>query len=98
MMLERDLEKRFIRMAKQFQCLCYKWHSRTTKGVPDRILILPTGEIYFVELKTSLGKLSKWQEIIATELISYNTNYICLHGKDEIDTFFREVVCPLRVL
>ena len=97
-MLERDLEKRFVRLAKQFNCLCYKWHSMTTKGVPDRILILPYGEIYFVELKTEKGVLSKLQEVIATDLIAYNTNWTCLRGKDEIDRFFKEVVCPLRAL
>tara|TARA_Y100001963_G_scaffold158450_1_gene258125 strand:+ start:1938 stop:2231 length:294 start_codon:yes stop_codon:yes gene_type:complete len=97
-MLERDIEKRFVRLAKHFNCLCYKWHSQSTKGVPDRILILPNGEVHFVELKTEKGRLSKWQRIIADELVAYSTNYICLHGPKEVDKFFKETVCPLQAL
>lgn len=42
--------------------LCYKWVSPGNNGVPDRIVIFPMGDICFVELKTTAGKVSAIQK------------------------------------
>ena len=41
---------------------CYKFVSPGNDGVPDRIIILPSGNVVFAELKADGGKLSKLQQ------------------------------------
>ena len=60
-MLEKDVEKKLIRGIKKLGGRAYKWVSPGNAGVPDRIIIMPEGRIYFVELKTDTGRLSGLQ-------------------------------------
>ena len=94
-MLERQLEQYLIKKAREMSCLCYKWHSRTTRGVPDRIFILPNGIVYFIELKVKGGQLIRYQLLIKAELMEHNANYVCLTGKDEVDEFLEKMSCLL---
>jgi hypothetical protein len=50
-LLEKDLERKVVAYAKSKGVLCYKFSSPGNRGVPDRILIGPTGRIAFLELK-----------------------------------------------
>ena len=48
---EKEIEAHLIRSVKNKKGLCMKWVSPGNAGVPDRLIIVPWGEIYFVELK-----------------------------------------------
>ena len=61
MLRERDIEKELKEAVEASGGLCYKWVSPGNNGVPDRIVILPGGEICFVELKTATGQVSPIQ-------------------------------------
>lgn len=61
MLRERDIEKELKEAVEASGGLCYKWISPGNNGVPDRIVILPGGEICFVELKTATGQVSPIQ-------------------------------------
>ena len=50
-MRERDVERLLIRVVKRMGGVCLKWVSPGLDGVPDRILLLPGGQILFVEVK-----------------------------------------------
>jgi len=50
-MRERDIEKRFVDEVKKIGGRCAKWVSPGWSGVPDRIVLMPGGKMYFVELK-----------------------------------------------
>lgn len=50
-MRESEIEARVVRHAKRRGCLCYKWSSPSQRGVPDRIIIAPSGRVLFLELK-----------------------------------------------
>jgi len=50
-MLEKDIEKAFVKRIKQLGGLCEKFSSPNRRGVPDRIISLPGGKIVFCELK-----------------------------------------------
>lgn len=54
-MLEKDLERKVVAYAKSRNVLCMKFASPGNRGVPDRILIGPTGRIAFLELKRPGG-------------------------------------------
>lgn len=64
--LEKDIEQTLVRMVKRHGGLCLKWVCPGWSGVPDRIVLLPGGQIMFVELKRPQGgrasKMQKWWE------------------------------------
>lgn len=41
--------------------VCMKFISPGNDGVPDRVIILPPARVYFAELKTKAGRLSRIQ-------------------------------------
>lgn len=50
-MLEKEIEKKLKDKVKEMGGLCLKWVSPGYTGVPDRMILLPGGRIYFAELK-----------------------------------------------
>lgn len=49
--MEKDIEKALGRMVGRHGGMCLKWVCTGWAGVPDRIILLPGGQIIFVELK-----------------------------------------------
>lgn len=49
--LESELEARVRKYCQAKRCLYWKFTSPGTKGVPDRIIISPQGQVGFLELK-----------------------------------------------
>lgn len=50
-MLEKDIEKAFLRRVKALGGVAEKFTSPARRFVPDRIVTMPGGQIIFVELK-----------------------------------------------
>ena len=61
---ESQLEKIFCDKIKKLGGLPLKFVSPGRAGVPDRIILLPGGKFYFVEMKNEIGKTSIIQEYI----------------------------------
>lgn len=60
--LEKEIEKKIGDYAKKRGCLYYKFASPSTRGVPDRIIIAPNGEIGFLEIKAKGKKPTPLQQ------------------------------------
>lgn len=60
-MQESQLERRLVQGVKAMGGRAYKFTSPGNAGVPDRLVILPGGEILFAELKAEGGRLSPSQ-------------------------------------
>ena len=65
--LEKDIERKLVESIQRLGGFCLKWVCPGWSGVPDRIVLLPGGRIYFVETKRPKGgQLSalqrKWRE------------------------------------
>ena len=54
-MKESYIESYLVRKVKEHGGLCYKFVSPGNPGVPDRLIITPTGKTIFVELKTEVA-------------------------------------------
>ena len=50
-MLESKIEKKLVSLVRKSGGECFKFVSPGNAGVPDRIVMLPHGEIHFIELK-----------------------------------------------
>lgn len=61
-MLEKTVEAYLVERVRALGGTAYKFTSPARANVPDRIVILPPGRIYFVELKRPGGKLTCGQE------------------------------------
>lgn len=86
-MRERDIEGRLRDGIKKLGGLCYKFVSPGNGGVPDRIVILPGGTVYFVELKTEVGRLSKIQCVQLKRMERLGVQVEVLYGLSEVDEF-----------
>ena len=84
-LLERDTERYLVRRTIEHGGVAYKWVSPGRVGVADRIVLLPGGAVWFVELKTVRGRLSAWQKLFATEMARLGMNYIVIRSKEEVD-------------
>lgn len=85
MMLEKDLEAKFVREVKALGGLCLKWVCPGNRGVPDRLVLLPEGRIAFVELKRSAdSKLGPLQGYWARTLRLMGFEVYAIHTPDEV--------------
>jgi hypothetical protein len=91
-MTESQIERRMCEMVRKRGGLAYKFISPANPGVPDRIVITPAGEVWFVELKTDVGRLSKIQKWQRGELEKRNANVRVICGWDAAKEFIEEVM------
>ncbi len=82
--VERYLHKRFTDLGGT----TYKWSSPGRVGVPDRICIL-RGEVWFVEVKTEIGKLSVRQAREIERLKGLGCNARAIYDKRGVDIFMK---------
>lgn len=68
-MQEAKVEKYLIRYVKDKGGLCLKFISASMRGLPDRIVILPQGKIFFIELKAK-GKKPRPEQTRVHKLFS----------------------------
>lgn len=84
-MQEKDLERKVYQYVKSLGGIAVKWVSPSTVGVPDRICILPNGQVVFVELKSPNGKgrLSIKQKKMLEKLTNLGHRAICIKSLEE---------------
>jgi len=87
---EHDIERYLVRRTIEHGGVAYKWVSPGRVGVADRIVLLPGGVVWFVELKTATGRLSPWQKLFAAEMARLELNYIVIRSKEEVDGFVKK--------
>ena len=97
-MLESEVEKKLVQGVKKLGGLCLKWVSPGYSGVPDRIVFLPCGCVYFVELKREGETLRPRQRYVHKKLMAINTKVFTLTGVDEVQEFLDEVKMKQDIL
>lgn len=95
-MIESEIERKFVRMVRQGGGRVYKFVSPGNVGVPDRIVVLPGGSVWFVELKTDTGRLMPQQKLQLKALESLGANVFVLRGLEGLEKF-REVMSPCNI-
>ena len=91
MILEKDIERHLVRRVAERGGVAYKWVSPGHVGVADRIVMLPGGRVWFVELKTVKGRLSPLQKVFAADMARMGMNYMVLRTKGEVDELLQRV-------
>lgn len=89
-MRERDIESRIREKITDWGGLFFKFVSPGNDGVPDRIAVLPDGQVWFLELKTDRGRLAPLQEWQIDRLWSRGANVSVIRGREEADDWLEE--------
>jgi len=88
-MKESTIEKYFVAQVKAIGGMAYKFTSPAHRGVADRVVCLPDGSTWFVELKAPGGRLSELQKIFAKDMERLIQRYACLWSKEQVDDFIK---------
>jgi hypothetical protein len=91
-MLEKEIEKYLVWHVEMAGGIAYKFVSPSQRGVADRVVCLPNGDTWFVELKRPQGRLSELQKMFASEMKVLNQKYVCLWSKEMIDQWIRTLI------
>lgn len=88
MTLEKDIERKLTGMITKYGGRCLKWVCPGWTGVPDRIILLPGGRIYFIELKRPKGgKYSKMQDWWRDTMNELGCNYYRIKNAADLALF-----------
>ena len=90
-MKESTIEKHLVTQVKALGGMAYKFTSPAHRGVADRVVCLPDGQTWFVELKAPGGRLSELQKIFAEDMARMNQRYACLWNKEQVDAFITAI-------
>ena len=90
-MKESELESILVREVKKEGGKAYKWVSPGNVGVPDRIIFFPGGEVYFVELKTETGNVSRPQMAQIQRLRDLGQQATAVRGLEGLIAFFQDI-------
>jgi hypothetical protein len=81
--LEKRIERYLVERVKALGGVAHKWQG--VGGAPDRIICLPDGTTWFVEVKTEGGRLSPLQKLFRDDMLKLNQRYAVVWSKDDID-------------
>lgn len=86
---EKQIEERLRTSVAGLGGKAYKFVSPGNDGVPDRLVVMPGGRVYFVELKCTGEKPTKLQEMRIRELRERDCTVFVIDSYDGVDTFIR---------
>ena len=88
--MEKQIEAYLVKSVRRIGGVAYKFTSPAHRGVADRVVCLPDGSTWFIELKTEGGRLSPLQKIFADEMTRLKQNYCVLWSKEDVDTWINQ--------
>lgn len=83
--LESAIQKRLIRILEQRGWYVQKTEGRSRNGFPDVTAVDPLGNVWFIELKRTVGKPSPDQCRELKALAEHHANVMLLYGKKAVD-------------
>lgn len=85
MTLEVHVESHFVKRVKALGGLVIKLNVTGTVGVPDRLVVLPGGAVWLVELKRPGGRVRPTQLAMLGRMVELGANVALLSSKEEVD-------------
>ncbi|QHW38073.1 VRR-NUC domain-containing protein [Staphylococcus ursi] len=90
-MKETKLEQYLVKEIKKKNGLCLKLVSPGTKGVPDRIVIMPGGKTFFVEMKRVSGRIDPLQKYVHKQFNQRGHKVYVLWTKEQVNEFVKKL-------
>ncbi len=88
--IESKIQRNIVAKLESLGYLVRKMDSSTSVGWPDLIAISPEGVVYFLEVKTATGRLSKLQERTINQLRKNHGNVAVVRSVEEVLTFINQ--------
>lgn len=96
MLSEKAIEAKLCRIVERFGGRCLKWVCPGWLGVPDRIILLPGGDVIFCELKRPGGKPSAMQKTWRRWLLDLGFDHWIVGNYDDLDDIDRYIADLMR--
>ena len=96
-MKKRAIERYLANKVKQLGGKSFKFVSPGNAGVPDRIVIIPGGHIFFIELKAPGKKPRKLQQVVIKQLKKLGCNVLTIDSKEQVNRFIDEAKIMMEV-
>lgn len=84
--LESATQGHLVRLLEQQGWYVQKTEGRSRNGFPDVTAVDPLGNVWFIELKRTVGKPSPDQCRELKALAEHNANVMLLYGKKAVET------------
>ena len=91
-MKEKDIEQALRKAVKSKGGIAFKFVSPSMNGVPDRIILMPKGQLAFVELKAPSKKMRSLQIKRKRQIEALGFKVYCIDGMEQIGGFIDELV------
>ena len=88
-MRESEIERHLVWHVVRMGGVAYKFKSANHRGVADRVVCLPDGQTWFVELKTKGGRLSALQKMFMSDMTLLKQSYACLWTVEQVDEWIK---------
>lgn len=88
--LEREIERKFVKEVKKRQGLCLKFVSPDQAGVPDRLVLMPGGKVYFTEFKAPGKKPRPLQRSVFRKFENLGASVFVIDSMEKVNEFFEE--------
>ena len=94
---EKSLQQWTKKKVKECGGLCYKFEAPGQPGVPDLLIVLPRGKIFFIELKSPMktGRLSAIQRYRIDELREHGATVFVCDSKELVLAALRREGCDV---
>jgi len=86
-MRERDIEAYLRVKVKALGGTAYKFVSPGHAGVADRLVLLPGGVVWFIEVKAPGGRLSPLQVLFARRMAELGMQYRTIWSREDVDAW-----------
>ncbi len=90
--IEKDAEDLLLQSVKTLGGLCFKLKFLGLMGAPDRLVLMPYGRFFFVELKQNTGSLEPSQEILFPRLRKRGFPVHVLYGLEQTTEFVETIL------
>jgi len=90
-MNEKLIEKKLRESVGKLGGLAIKFFAPTFTGLPDRIILLPPGKIWFVELKSSGKKRTPRQKFVHDLLIKLGFKVFTIDTQELLTSFLNTI-------
>ncbi len=90
-MLERQIQQKVLHYCKSKGAEVFKVGAESQRGLPDLLVVMPTGCVLLLEIKTEKGRLSKLQERMIRILRGNKANVFVVRSVDEVKTILEDL-------
>jgi hypothetical protein len=89
--LEKQVEAYLVKAVRERGGEAYKFTSPAMRGVADRLVVMPNGVVWFVEIKRPGGKRTALQERFAARMQALGQRYALLCSIEEVERWLAQL-------